>query len=69
MEPVGGEQAVPTVMALDTLVQPAPALLGEMKLLPYLRFSAKDMGHVSVALLYAEFSTTSKAFELHIGHP
>ncbi len=32
-----GEQAAPTVMAPVVLAQPAPALLAEMKLLPYLR--------------------------------
>ena len=37
VEPLVGEQPVPTVMALVVLAQPAPLLLAEMKLLPYLR--------------------------------
>ena len=37
VEPLVGEQLVPTVIGVDTLLQPAPALLGEMKVLPYLQ--------------------------------
>ena len=36
VDPLVGEQAVPTVMALVVLAQPAPPLLGERKFLPYL---------------------------------
>ncbi len=44
VEPLVGEQALPTVMALVVLAQPAPALLGEIKFLPYLRRQQISLG-------------------------
>ena len=37
-----GEQAVPTAIGVDTLVQPAPGLLGVMKVLPYLHADSNN---------------------------
>lgn len=43
VEPLVGEQLVPTVIGMGTiLLQPAPGLLGEMKLLPYLRAGSNN---------------------------
>ena len=42
VEPLVGEQSPPTVIGVDTLLQPAPGLLGKMKLLPYLRAGSNN---------------------------
>ena len=45
VDPEVGQQADPTVMAVETFWQEVPALLGEMKLLPYLQADRSGLVH------------------------